>query len=387
MAVATRRTAARLALLLAAGWLSACAIPGSAVSPPLVAQATRAPYGVTAGGAPVEVFTLKNGHGMTVRVLSYGGIITQVAVPDRKGQFANVVLELPDLKAYEAKPNFSALLGRYANRVSHGGFTIDGVRHDLPSSAEGVSSHGGATGFATRLWTGTPFQRHGEAGVTLAYTAPDGEGGYPGALKVQVTYTVTRENVLRVDYRATTDKPTVINLSHHVYFNLVGGGTVYDQTAQVLAQTYTPIDARKLATGQIAPVAGKALDLRTPVRLGDAVARDDPQIKFANGLDHNFVVDGGGRGKLVPAVRVADPASGRTLEVATTQPGVQLFTANSLNGALKDAQGRPLDKGAGLAIETQHFADSPNHDNFPSTVLRPGQVFREVTEFRFGVGK
>lgn len=378
MAVKAREIAAPL-------WLAASLL--STATPTLAAQVIRAPYGVTAGGVQIEAFTLKNDRGMMVQVLSYGGIITKVVVPDRAGLVANVVLELPDLKAYETKPNFSALLGRYANRISHGGFTIDGVRHDLPSSAEGVSSHGGATGFSTRAWTATPFKRHGDAGVTLAYTAADGEGGYPGALKVKVTYTVTRKNVLRVAYQATTDKPTVINLSHHVYFNLAGGGTVHDQTAQVLAQTYTPIDARKLATGQIAPVAGTGLDLRAPVRLGDAIARDDTQIKFANGLDHNFVVDGGGRGKLVPAVRVADPATGRTLEVATTQPGVQLFTANSLNGALKDAQGRPLDKGAGLAIETQHFADSPNHDNFPSTVLRPGQVFRETTEFRFGVAR
>jgi aldose 1-epimerase len=381
MAAVKAGKAAAASLLLAADLMSGCATPA------LAAEATRAPYGVTSTGAPVEVFTLKNDRGMTVRVLSYGGIITQVAVPDREGRVANVVLELPDLKAYEAKPNFSSLLGRYANRISHGGFTIDGVRHDLPSSADGVSSHGGATGFSTRIWTGTPFKRHGEAGVTLAYAAPDGEGGYPGTLKVQVTYTATRQNVLRVAYQATTDKPTVINLSHHVYFNLAGGGTIYDQTAQVLAQTYTPIDARKLATGQIAPVPGTGLDLREPARLGNVVARDDQQIRFANGLDHNFVIDGGGPGKLVPAVRVADPASGRTLEVATTQPGVQLFTANSLNGTLKDARDRPLDKGAGLAIETQHFADSPNHDNFPSTVLRPGEVFRETTEFRFGVAK
>ena len=380
MAIEARKIAAApLALLLAAGLISAT----SAVA----AETTRAPYGVTAAGAPVEVFTLRNDHGMTVRVLSYGGIITGVIVPDRKGQFANVVLELPDLKAYEAKANFSALLGRYANRISHGGFTIDGVRYDLPSGAEGVSSHGGVTGFSTRLWTGTPFQRHGEAGVTLAYTAADGEGGYPGTLKVQVTYTVTRKNALRIAYQATTDKPTVVNFSHHAYFNLAGGGTVYDQTAQVLATRFTPIDAHKLPTGQIAPVAGTALDLRQPVRIGDRATAEDPQIKLANGFDHNFVIDGGGRGKLVPAVRVADPASGRTLEVATTQPGVQLFTANSLNGSLKDAQGRPLDKGAGLAIETQHFADSPNHPNFPTTVLRPRQVFRQTTEFRFGVAK
>ncbi len=379
---ATRRRAASapLALLFAAG-LSAGAHSA------LAAEASRAPYGVTAGGAPVEVFTLKNDRGMTVKVLSYGGIITQVDVPDRKGQTQNVVLELADLKTYEGRANFSSLLGRYANRISNGGFTLDGVRHDLPSGAEGVSSHGGPTGFATRLWTGTLFKRHGEAGVTLTYTAVDGEGGYPGTLAVKVTYTVTRRNALRIDYRAVTDKPTIINLSHHTYFNLAGGGTVYDQTAQVLAQTFTPINARKLPSGEIASVAGTALDLRRPVRIGDRVLADDPQIKLANGFDHNFVIDGGGRGKLVPAVRVADPASGRTLEVATTQPGVQLFTANSFNGTLKTPDGRTLEKGAGLAIETQHFADSPNHPNFPSTVLRPGEVFKQTTEFRFGVAK
>ncbi|WP_089925898.1 aldose epimerase family protein [Caulobacter sp. UNC279MFTsu5.1] len=355
-----------------------------AATPALAATAARAPYGATAAGAPVEVFTLTNDRGMNVKVLSYGGVITQVNVPDRKGEVRNVVLELADLKAYEARANFSSLLGRYANRISNGGFTLDGVRHDLPSGAEGVSSHGGPTGFSTRLWTATPFQRRGEAGVTLAYTAADGEGGYPGTLKVAVTYTVTRKNVLRIDYRATTDKPTVINLSHHVYFNLAGGGTVYDHTIQALASRFTPIDARKLPTGEIAPVAGTALDLRRPVRLGDRVAADDPQIRFANGLDHNFVVDGGGRGGLVPAVRLADPASGRTLEVATTQPGVQLFAANSFNGTLKTPDGRPLEKGAGLAIETQHFADSPNHPNFPTTVLRPGETFSQTTEFRFG---
>lgn len=357
----------------------------SAASSARAAEATRAPYGVTAAGAAVEVFTLKNDRGMSVSVLSYGGIITEINAPDRRGEVRNVVLQLADLKAYEAKPNFSALLGRYANRISGGGFTLDGVRHDLPSSAEGVSSHGGPTGFATRIWTGKPFTRHGQAGVVLSYRAADGEGGYPGALSVEVTYTLTRNNALRLDYRATTDRPTVINLSHHVYFNLAGGGTIYDQTVQVLARAYTPINARKLATGEIAPVAGTALDLRQPVRIGDRVAADDPQIRFAKGFDHNFIVDGGGRGRLVPAVRLRDPASGRTLAVRTTQPGVQLFSANSLDGSLKTPDGRALDRGAGLAIETQHFADSPNHDSFPTTVLRPGQVFRETTEFRFGV--
>jgi len=366
---------------------AALAVAGLTGSGALAAEARRAPYGVTSGGQPVEVFTLTNDRGMSVKLLSLGGIITQINAPDRAGVPGNVVLELADLEAYEAKPFFSSLLGRYANRISGGGFTLDGVRHDLPSGPDGISSHGGPTSMAKQVWSGTPFQRRGEAGVTLTYRAADGEGGYPGALSVSVTYTLTARNALRIEYRATTDKPTVLNLSHHAYFNLAGGGTVHDQTVQVLAKAYTPIDARKLAIGTVAPVAGTGLDLRRPGRLGDRVAADDPQIKLGGGLDHNFVIDGGGRGRLVPAVRMADPASGRTLEVATTQPGVQLFTANSFNGTLKTPDGRPLDKGAGLAIETQHFADSPNHANFPTTVLRPGQVFRQTTEFRFGVAR
>ena len=368
-------------------WLFAAALVavGLIASTGQAAEASRAPYGVTAAGAPVEVFTLKNDRGLSVKILSYGGIITQINAPDRGGEVRNVVLELPDLKAYEAKPFFSSLLGRYANRISGGGFTLDGVRYDLPSGPEGISSHGGPTSLAKQVWTGRPFQRGGEAGVVLTYVAADGEGGYPGALSVSVTYTLTALNTLRIDYRATTDKPTVLNLSHHAYFNLAGGGTIHDQTVQVLAKAFTPIDHRKLAVGTIASVAGTGLDLRRPVRLGQVVTTDDPQIKLGAGLDHNFVVDGGGRGKLVPAVRMADPASGRTLEVRTTQPGVQLFTANSFNGSLKTPDGRPLEKGAGLAIETQHFADSPNHPNFPTTVLRPGQVFAQTTEFRFGI--
>ncbi|CAN5266018.1 galactose mutarotase [soil metagenome] len=370
---------------LAALLAGALAGLGLMVSTALAADASQAPYGVTAAGLPVEVFTLKNDHGMSVKVLSYGGIITQINAPDRQGVVKNVVLELADLKAYEARPFFSSLLGRYANRLSGGGFTLDGVRHDLPSGPDGVASHGGPTSIAKQVWSGTPFHRHGGAGVTLAYVAADGEGGYPGTLRIHVTYTLTRKNALRIDYRAVTDKPTVINLSHHAYFNLAGDGAIYDQTIQVFASAFTPINARKLAVGAVAPVAGTGLDLRQPATLGKRLAVEDPQLKFANGLDNNFVIDGGGRGRLALAVRMTDPASGRTLELRTTQPGVQLFSANSFNGSLKTPDGRPLEKGAGLALETQHFADSPNHANFPTTVLRPGQVFKESAEFRFGV--
>jgi aldose 1-epimerase len=369
-----------LTALAAAAGLTGFAAVASA------AEASRAPYGVTAAGEPVEVFTLRNDHGMVVKVLSYGGIITEIDAPDRKGQVTNVVLNLADLKAYEARANLGSLLGRYANRISGGGFTLDGARHDLPSAANGISSHGGPRGFSARVWSGTPFKKGKASGVALRYVSADGENGYPGQLAVTVTYTLTDANALRVDYQATTDKPTVLNLSHHAYFNLAGAGTIYDHQVQLLADRYTPIDARKLPVGDLAPVAGTPMDLRTPTRLGDRVTLDDPQIKLGGGYDHNFVLKASKPGVPSLAARVRDPASGRVLEVWTTQPGLQLYTANGFDGSLKTKDGRAIVKGAGLALETQHFPDSPNHADFPSTVLRPGQTFHEITEFKFIAG-
>jgi aldose 1-epimerase len=310
-----------------------------------LAALSHAPYGVTANGEQVDVFTLRSQTGMVVRLLTYGGVITEISVSDRKGTLANVVVALPDLKEYEAHPNFSSLLGRFANRIADGGFTLDGVRYDLPSNAQGISSHGGPGGFGTRVWHAEPVKD----GVALSYESADGENGYPGRLSVTVKYLLT--DTLRLQYTARTDQPTVVNLSHHVYFNLAGSDSVLGESLQVFADRYTVFDARKVPTGEIAPVAGTALDFRRPRVLSD----------FS--LDHNFVLHHS------RAVRLEDPASGRRLEIRTTQPGLQVFTGRK----------------AGIALETQHFPNSPNQPGFPSTVLRPGHVFRAETEYRFSV--
>jgi aldose 1-epimerase len=351
----------------------------------LAAETSRELYGVTAQGERVEAYTLRNDRGMRVKVLSYGGILNEVVVPDKKGSCGNVVLTLPDLQAYETRSNFSSLLGRYANRIANSGFTLDGVRYELKSNASGVASHGGEQGFSSRNWSGQPFKAGKSTGVVLSYVSDDGESGFPGKLAVRVRYTVDDDNTLSLDYRATTDKPTVLNLSHHVYFNLSGEPDVYDHRAQVLADRYTLIDARKVPTGEIAPVAGTPLDLRQLTRLGDRVKSKYPQITLGNGFDHNFVLNKPSPDALAVAARVESRVSGRMLELSTTQPGLQLYTANGFNGSLHNSKGQPIVQGAGVALETQHFPDSPNQPKFPSTVLRPGEEFRSTTRFKFAV--
>jgi aldose 1-epimerase len=290
------------------------------------------------------------------------------------------------VRAHENRANFSSLLGRYANRISGGGFTLDGQRFDLISNAQGISSHGGPGGYGARRWSAAAFQSSDLAGVVLHDLSLAGENGFPGSVSMQVTFTLTADNVLRIEYRGTTDQPTVLNPSHHVYFNLAGGGSVLDHRAQVLASRYTPIDERKLPIGAIEEVAGSPLDLRTPVRLAERVDADHPQIRIARGFDHNFVLDKPKADELTLAARVEEPTSGRALEVRTTEPGLQVFTANGFDGSLKDARGRPLERGAGIALETQHYPDSPNQPTFPSTVVRPGETFHSVTEYRLLVG-
>jgi aldose 1-epimerase len=350
------------------------------------AEVSRAPYGVTAKGDAIEAFTLKNSRGVSVRILDYGGIIDEVLVPDRKGACDNVVLSLADLRAYESRANFGSLLGRYANRISGGGFTLDGRRYELNGGVQGITSHGGPGGYGARHWSAQEFVSGESAGVVLHDFSFDGENGFPGYVSMLVIFTLTQDNVLRIEYEATTSQPTVLNPSHHVYFNLAGAGSIFEHRAQVFADRYTPIDDRKLPTGAIEPVDGTPLDLRMPTRLGDRVDADHPQIRIARGFDHNFVLNKRVPGELTLAARIEEPGTRRKLEVYTTEPGMQVFTANSFNGSLKDARGRPLDRGAGVALETQHYPDSPNHPEFPSTVLRPGERFRSLTEYRFLVG-
>lgn len=369
----------------------ATAVAMAASAPALAMEARTEPYGVTADGAPVEAYTLVNDRGMTVRILSHGARIDTVRTPDRRGRFANVVLGLPDLAAYEANGSFNCVIGRYANRIAGGGFTLDGVRYPLPSNARGISSHGGPTGFCTRNWSGRTFRSPGKAGVVLTYRAADGENGYPGALDVTATYTLDNQGALRIDYEAATDRPTVVNLTNHAYFNLSGDAArdVLDHRLTVAADSYTPGDDALVPTGEVAPVAGGPLDLRRPARIGDRVGKGHREMQFSrDGLDHNFMLRPARHGGMpVFAARLEDPQSGRRLDVLTTEPGIQVYTANHWNGTLRAASGAMLRKHHGVALETQHVPDSPNKPQFPSTVLRPGETFRSTTIFGFSVAR
>ena len=346
------------------------------------------PIGELADGTPVHRWTLANDRDMTVTVLTYGGIIQTLEVPGRDGVPANVVLGLPGLDDYVAgnRPYLGALIGRYANRIAGGRFSLDGRSYHLPVNNPPNSLHGGTEGFDKRVWTATGGQD--AAALELAYTSPDGEMGYPGTLSVRARYRLSPDNELRIDYRATTDAPTVVNLTNHTYFNLSGeaAGTIDDHRLQLDADHYTPTDATSIPTGELARVAGTPFDFTRPRPIGQRVDEADEQLVFGHGYDHNFVLDRplGDRG-LRPAARVADPASGRVLEVLTTEPGVQFYSGNQLDGTLVGAGGAAYGRRAGFALETQHFPDAPNQPGFPSTVLRPGQTYRSATVYRFPV--
>lgn len=353
---------------------------------PAAAAVSIAPFGTSASGEQVQLVTLTNRTGMRVRISTRGGAITEIMAPDRTGKFANVVLGRPDFAAWEKAGGFNAITGRYANRIDKGGFTIDGTFYKLPGAnpTTGVTIHGGPNGFANRIWKAEPL---GASGVTLTYVSADGENGFPGELTTHVAYTLTDSNVLRLVYTATTTKPTVVNLTNHAYFTIGGhaAGPVNDQMMQIFATSFTPNDERTVPTGEIRPVVGTAFDFRTPRRVGEALYSPDNQIAMARGIDHNFVLDKPAGNTSAPtlAARLTDAKSGRRLEVRTTEPGVQVYSSNGFNGGTAAENGIPLRQGDALAFETQHYPDSPNHPNFPSTVLRPGQTFHSITEFAF----
>jgi aldose 1-epimerase len=342
-------------------------------------------YGVTKDGAPVHVFTMTNNHGMRAQVLDYGGIVCDVEAPGRDGKMVNVILCQKDLKGIEASGPMSALTGRYANRLLHG-FSVDGKHYDLQANPAGVTLHGGQPGYSRRiLQTVGTFQHANDAGVTLRLVSPDGDQGFPGTLTVDVTYTLTDNNDFRMDYRATTDKATVVNLTNHTYYNLAGGGSVEPQVMTLMADQVTPTDVNQVPTGELANVAGTALDFRNPKPIGRDLRSSEPQMLIGRGYDHNYVLRKSKPGALELAARITDSASGRTLELSTTEPGVQVYSANNLNGGVVNAAGQTMRSTDGLALETQHYPDSPNHANFPSTVLKPGETFTSSTVMHFTV--
>ena len=342
-------------------------------------------YGELADGRRVDLFTLGNAAGMTVKIITFGGIISEISVPDRRGRFANVALGFDNLAQYEGEhPYFGAITGRYANRIAGGRFRLDGVDYSLCLNAGECSLHGGAVGFDKRVWAARQLD---DGSLELAYTSPDGEEGYPGQLDVTARYSLGEDNRLRIDYAAATDAPTVLNLTNHSYFNLMGEGegSIYDHLLMINAERYTPTDARQAPTGELAPVAGTPFDFRQLKAIGPGQRSAHPQIQMARGYDHNFVLNRAGLAAeaLGLAARVYEPGSGRVMEVWTTEPGVQFYAGNMLDATLVGASGRLYRQSDGLALETQHFPDSPNQPQFPSTVLRPGERFASSTVYRF----
>jgi aldose 1-epimerase len=338
-------------------------------------------------GKPIEMFTLTSGRGIEMQVISYGGIITSLKVPDRDGRTADVVLGFDSPQRYldqPPPPYFGALIGRYGNRIAKGTFTLEGRTYTLATNNEPNHLHGGTRGFDKVLWTATPREAADGSSVILTRTSPDGEEGYPGNLQVRVTYTLTNRNELIVDYHATTDKATPVNLTQHSYFNLAGhdAGDILGHQLLINADRYTPVDATLIPTGELAPVQGTPFDFRQPTAIGARIDQDDPQLKNGKGYDHNWVLNRSGAG-LSLAARLTDPKSGRTLEIRTTEPGLQFYSGNCLDGTINGKGGPPYAHRSGLCLETQHYPDSPNKSNFPSTVLKPGQNYDSKTVFAF----
>lgn len=331
---------------------------------------TSAVYGTTSGGQPVRQFTLLNGD-LAATILDLGGTITGLSIQGR-----NVVTGLENLAAYEKSGWWNCLIGRYANRLKNG-FTMDGKHYALAQDDNGVTLHGGrGNSWGARVWT---FTKESETELGLRLVSPDGDQGFPGAVTVDVTYTLQPDG-LRLDYAATTTAPTPVNFTNHIYFNLAGEGLVNDQLLTLNADHLTPTDAHQIPLGIISPVAGTAFDFRTPVAVGARVDADDPQIAIARGLDHNLVLNKSAPGTLDLAARLTDGV--RTLEVLTTEPGCQVYSTNNVKPGTLDGQGRDIPRRGALALETQHFPDAPNHPNFPNTILRPGETFHSTTLFR-----
>ena len=345
---------------------------------------TSAPWGSTQSGEAVTLFTLSNGT-ITSRITNYGGIIVSLETPDKEGKLADIVLGKDDLAAYEAgHPFFGTITGRYANRIAGAKFTLDGTEYKINTGGKAKHTlHGGKVGFDKKVWQARTVKKADEVGLVLHYTSADGEEGYPGELACIVSYWLTADNTLRIEYEATTSKPTVVNLTNHSYFNLAGHdkGDVLGQELQISADQFTVTDADLIPTGEVKSLLGTPLDFTQPTLIGARIGADFEPLKFGAGYDHNYVLSSKSAG-LKPSAIARDPASGRQMEVSTTCPAVQLYTANHMKDVV-GKKGAVYPKHAAFCLETQHYPDSPNHPEFPSTVLRPGETYRQTTVFTF----
>ncbi len=346
---------------------------------------SRRAFGVTHDGATIACYTLTNAHQLAADILTYGGTVRALRVPDRSGRLGDVVLGFETLAPYLSdQPYIGALIGRYANRIAGGRFELNGVTYMLARNDGPNHLHGGPTGFHRKIWQAQ--ERTSDAGprLELTYLSRDGEEGYPGNLAITVVYTLTDQDALQIDYTATTDADTVVNLTNHAYFNLAGTGTILDHELQIFASQFLPIDATGIPLGDLRSVRGTPMDFTMPTRIGARIAVADEQMRHGQGYDHTWVLDKED-GVLALAARLYEPSTGRIMEVSTTEPGVQFYAGNMLDGNLIGKGGQRYVQHSGLCLETQHFPNSPNQPQFPSTVLRPGTVYHQTTIYRFTV--
>ncbi len=346
---------------------------------------SKAPFGKTPDGTPVDIYTLRNANGVEARICTYGGIVVSLKTPDKNGKLGDVVHGYDDLDSYvKNNPFFGCFVGRYGNRIAKGKFTLDGKTYTLATNNGPNHLHGGVKGFDKAVWTAQLVSGPHGGALEMRYTSKDGEEGYPGNLSVTALYTLTGDNGLRLDYTATTDKPTVVNLTQHSYYNLAGSGDVLNHEVMIAADKFTPVDATLIPTGELRPVKGTPLDFTTPTKIGARINADDEQLKLGNGYDHNFVLNKPA-GQLGLAARVYEPTSGRVMEVLTSEPGMQLYSGNFLDGTITGKGGWVYKQRSAFCMEPQHFPDSPNQPGFPSTVLRPGQTYKNTIVYRFSV--
>ena len=345
---------------------------------------TKQTYGTTSAGENVDLYTLRNSKGVEAKITNYGGILVSLKVPDRNGKFDDVVLGFNDLDSYVAKndPYMGALIGRYGNRIAKGRFTLNGVEYKLAVNNGENHLHGGIKGFDKVVWTGREMKTTAGPAVLLTYLSKDGEEGYPGNLSVRVVYTLTNNNELKIDYSATSDKDTVTNLTHHSYFNLAGegNGDILSHVVKINADRFVPTDAGSIPTGELKSVTGTPFDFLKPMTIGARINQDDEQLKFGNGYDHTWVINGRG---MRLAAEAYEATSGRVMQVWTTEPGVQFYTGNFLNGTLTGKSGKVYARRNGFCFETQHYPDSPNQPSFPTTTLKKGATYKSTTIYRF----
>jgi aldose 1-epimerase len=365
-------------------WIAASSTSSTAAQ--TKAAMKKQPFGKTEDGRSVDLYTLTNKSGMEVAITNFGGIVVALKVPDRNGKLDDVVLGYDNLDGYTSNTAyFGAIIGRYGNRIAHGEFALDGVTYHLPQNDGDNTLHGGKVGFNKRVWTAKDVSGSQGPALELTYLSKDGEEGFPGNLNVRVVYTLTDKNELRIEYFATTDKPTVVNLTNHSYFNLAGqgNGDILGHEVALHADRFTPVDQALIPTGELRAVKGTPFDFTKPTAIGARINQDDQQLKVGRGYDHNWVLNGGGRGGLSLAAEAYDPKSGRVLDVLTTEPGIQFYTGNFLDGTIHGKGGKVYNLRYGFCLETQHFPDSPNHPSFPPTLLKPGQEYKSTTVFRF----